>query len=188
MPTLSTAQIRRERTGATAPRKRSPGARSVQGQLTLYGLKNRIIGRHYVWVYMGNANSVAQYRASGYIPSTWDLEKRAGKVLMVDGMPKIRGLEPVGAMPDPSDDGKPIRIADFILFSCDRQRKADIDEYGHDGMTGQVMADEIEGRLIAHKNGNDPLRGLKGFNRGKHIDVGEYDESDLRHGHTSEGL
>ena len=186
---LTRPQLRRRRTGATEPRKRSPGSRRPEGQLALYGVKNAVPGRHYVWVQPGNANSMATYRASGYVPERWRFETKNGKVNTdtLDGLPKVVGAEPVGAMPEPEENGKPIRIADFVLMSCAKVRKADIDEYGHCGQTGQVMADELEDRLIKHKRGNDPLRGLRNFGRGRHMDVQEYEDGGERHGHTSQG-
>lgn len=188
MPTLTQAQLRRKRTGATAPKKKSPRGRPVEGQLGLYGIKNGVRGKHYVWVQPGNAQAMAQYTASHYRPETWKFEVTNGKTTMRDGLPVVKGIEPCGAMPEESDEGKPIRIGDCILMSCSEQRKADIDEWGHDGLTGQVSADEIDEQLIRHKGGSDPLRGLKGFSRERHIDADTYGEHGDRHGEVTKGL
>lgn len=151
----------------------------------LYSVPGGQPGRNYCWVYRGNRHDIAMKRAAKYRIELWDLKTRNGKVVCgEDGYAEIKGVAPVGGMPTPDEQRKQIEVGDFILMSCSDQIKADIEEYGIDGVSGQAGADIIEDKLIKHKRGQDPLRGLQGFIRGHHMDVDEYEESGLPHGHT----
>ena len=185
MPGLTRPELRRRRTGATLPSRRTPEARSPKGMPSRFDLKGRVPGRHYVWVYQGSDDAKGQYESSGYRYEKWDFKLRNGKPVLNDqGVPVSNGVHPPGANAENHEQGKTLKVGDFCLMSCDKQRKADIDEYGHDGATGQVLGDLISDRVIKHNRGNDPLRGLGNFRRGKHIDVETYGEHGAEHGHT----
>lgn len=177
-------EIRRKRTGATLPSKRSPESRSVHGMISRFAVKGRIRGRHYVWAYAGGP-APEEYESSGYRYEKWNFRIKNGKV-EVDGndVPISIGAHPPGARPDGVANKTRIKIGDNHLMSCSAQRKADIDEYGHDGDTGQYFADVVEDRIIKHKGGTDLIRGLGGL-QSRHVEVQEYGEHGMEHGQTT---
>lgn len=150
----------------------------------LYSMQGSVPGRFYCWEYRSNLHNIAMRKATGHKIEVWDLKTRNGSVICgEDGYAEIKGVAPVGGMPTATDQKKPIEVGEFILMSCSSQVRADIEEWGADGMSGQAGADIVEDKLIKHRRGNDPLRGLK-IDRGRHMDSAEYDESGLKHGHT----
>lgn len=178
--------LRRAIDSSRLPVKRSPRKRSTDGMTPRYALRHKIPGRHYVWGYVGDADGMAQYRASRYRTEKWDFKLRGNKPILDDeGLPQSKGVCPLGAFPEIEDQGKTIKVGDHILLSCSAERYAEIVKYGHDGDTGQDGADEIEERLIKHTKGKDALRGLKGITRGHHVDIEEYHEHGAEHGLTT---
>lgn len=150
-----------------------------------YAIKGRVRGRHYVWVYQGSQDAIGGYESSGYRYEKWNFRLKGGKVeIGPNDVPLSVGVHPPGARPDVTVNKTRIKIGDFHLMSCTQQRKADINEYGHDGDTGQYYADAIEDRIIKHKDGTDLIRGLGGLQR-RHVDVETYDDHGMEHGHTS---
>lgn len=177
-------EIRRKRTGATLPSKRSPEARDPRGMNSRYVIKKAVPGRHYIWVYEGSPDAIAQYEGSGYRYETWKFRVKGGKVdTDANDIPISTGVYAPGARPDESQNGKRIKVGDQCLMSCDQQRKADIDEYGHDGETGQYLADMINDRIISDKQGVDLLRGIGVQPR--HVGVTGYGEHGAEHGLTT---
>ncbi len=153
--------------------------------LSRYFLKGRVRGRHYVWVYQGDNDAVGEYEGSGYRYEEWNFRVKSGKVeIGANGVPLSVGVHPPGARPDATQNKQRIKVGDQCLMSCAQQRKADIDEYGHDGSTGQYFADVIDGRLIKHKGGEDLFRGIGGLHS-RHARVEEYPEHGDEHGLTT---
>lgn len=188
MPVLSPADARRKRTGATPPRKHSPGHRNPQGQFGLYTVNasSKRKGFHYKWVYSGDRDAMAEARSAGWREVKWEFAKSAGKIQRnkSDGMIKIVGPCPAGAAPEEEDDGRSIRVGDQMLLAISNQRRADIEEYGVNGSTGQAGADRIENRIISKGSGRDTLRGMKGIVPGRHMSVDEWGEHGMQHGET----
>ncbi len=149
-----------------------------------YALKKRTPGRHYVWVYQGSPDAIGGYESSGYRYEKWNFQIKGGRVeIDQNDIPVSIGVHPPGARPEATANKSRIKVGDFCLMSVSKQRKADIDEYGHDGDTGQYYADEIDARIIKKTGGQDLLRGIKGLHR-HHVDVEEYTEHGAEHGVT----
>lgn len=189
MPVLSQAHLRRERTGATQPRKRSPAQRNPDGQFGLYSVSegSKRKGLVYKWTYVGDIDSMAEAVSHGYRDVKWEFEKKGGMTVRdKEGDIRVSGPCPMGARPEEEDEGKPIRIGDQVLMAITKQRHADIVEWGADGGSGQAGADKIENRLVQQRAGVDALRGIKGIVPGKHMSVDAWDANGMTHGETTQ--
>jgi len=190
MPTLSQADLRRKRTGATPPRKHSPGRRSPEGQFGLYQVQvdSKRKGFRYKWGYIGSTEAMSEARAMGWLEVKWEFAK-IGKAIQrnkSDGRIKVTGPSPLGAAPEESDMGCTIRVGDQVLLEISEQRYADIQEYGACGQTGQAGADIIDHRITDRSRGRDELRGMKGINTGgrHHMSSETWDDGSMQHGDT----
>jgi hypothetical protein len=80
----------------------------------------------------------------------------AGYVIELD---QPGGVKPQGGRLS-RKPGEQIEFRGNVLMSCSLERKAEIDEHGVDGDSGQRAADAIENRMIDKERGLDPLRGI----------------------------
>lgn len=108
-------------------------------------LENRDPTRHYVYANSSTAQvgGVQWYKMLGY---------------------KVERMEPGGVQPRGGatcEPGEAITVMGNTLMSCSLERKAELDQVGFDGHSGQRAVDEIE-RQIVGDEGIDASRGLFG--------------------------
>jgi hypothetical protein len=111
-------------------------------------LKNRDPGKHYVLVSLTDKDQGTDY----YIDIGYDFERQEPNGVALAGGRTTR------------KPGDVIEFRGHALMSCPLARKAEIDEVGPDGATGQRGADELENRIVDRSRGVDPIRGI-GSNR-----------------------
>ncbi len=127
------------------PKRKDPKPRPVVGGMDYrVQLKNKDINKHYVWAYE-NAGHTGQgpeyFSMMGYRPVV------AGK-----GTPEFGW--------GPAEEGKPIRSMGHVLMEVDLETRAEIEQFGADGQSGQNGADQLEARVIDKDVGVDLVRGI----------------------------
>lgn len=136
-------------------RRKDPKPRHTDGAAPWAKLKNRDERLHYTYVYAGDGvdHGPDYYRSIGYEPVEYS----------ADGVAPVAGVT--------GNPGDQIEMRGHVLMACTLERKAEIDQYGPDGVSGQELADEIEEVMIDNRGGLDHLRGLHGP-RGLGVEVG----------------
>ena len=125
-------------------RRADPKPRPTSGVHSWTKLKNKDINKHYAWISMTDPDQGVDYYLSlGYEP-----------VYASEG-----GVEPLGGKLA-RKSGEQIVFRGLLLMECPLERKAQIDNEGPDGDTGQQLADVIESRILDKERGLDPLRGI----------------------------
>jgi hypothetical protein len=109
-------------------------------------LENRDPTRHYVYANASQAQvgGVQWYKMLGY---------------------RVERLEPGGVQPRGGatcEVGELITVMGNTLMSCTLERKAELDNYGYDGQSGQRAVGEIERQIVDPDDGIDASRGLYG--------------------------
>lgn len=147
-------KARRGQKKAAKGRRKDPRPRHTDGAAPWAKLNNRDPHKHYVYVFEGDQeHGIAYYRSIGY-----QVEEHTK-----DGVAPMAGVT--------GKPGEPISMRGHTLMSCPMERRMEIEEYGPDGVTGQALADEIDGVILDKRGGIDHLRGLHGP-RGLDVEVG----------------
>lgn len=143
-------------------RRRDPKKRAVDGSAAWTRLENRRDDRHYVLVYSGDGAEfgVPYYESLGYSIET----VQPGGVALKAGRT--------------SKNGEPVSFRGHVLMSISTEDYEDIVEYGPDGQSGQVGADEIEDRMVDRSKGVDLLRGMGGLT-GVHVTGRQLDGTEI---------
>lgn len=140
-PPRRSAIVEPKTKGRIDPPAQHVDAISVWGQLV-----GKERGRHYVFANnsLQQVGGVEWYKMMGYRVEIAEKD----------------GVRPKGGAT--VDFGQPIQVMGMTLMSCTKERKAELDAVGFDGVSGQRAVDEIEDRIIDKDGGIDESRGIYG--------------------------
>lgn len=127
-------------------RRQDPPSRPTDGAAAWAQLRKPAgDDQHYVYVYEGDPeHGPDYYKAIGYHP----VEYEKG------------GVRPMAGKT--GNSGDQIEMRGHVLMACSKERRAEIEQFGPDGVSGQALADAIDNRILDDRGGIDHLRGLGG--------------------------